>query len=184
MSQLCAELLGLERVGMNDNFFDIGGHSLSAAQLLTRIRDLFGVDFALSNIFNCVNFRELSAVLATMIGDRPLPPAVQELVVPAPASNAAKSKAAAAAAAAGANSPAAADASATSSAATPSTSASSSAKPQAKPKGKADEKEAAAKAQAAKQAELDREQRENDRRLKAAAEVEAKIKSLPPVITG
>jgi acyl carrier protein len=52
LAKLCAEVLGLERVGMSDNFFDIGGHSLGAAQLLSRIKQQLGVDLPLSRIFD------------------------------------------------------------------------------------------------------------------------------------
>ena len=38
------ELLGLDRVGVRDNFFDIGGHSLFATQLIARLRDTFAVE--------------------------------------------------------------------------------------------------------------------------------------------
>src|SRR5262249_18764989 len=34
LAALCAEVLGLDRVGIHDNFFDLGGHSLQAAQLV------------------------------------------------------------------------------------------------------------------------------------------------------
>src|SRR5262249_43701620 len=36
LATLWAEVLGLERVGIHDNFFDLGGHSLQAAQLVSR----------------------------------------------------------------------------------------------------------------------------------------------------
>ena len=49
---LVAELLGVDRVGMNDNFFLIGGHSLFGTRLIARIRDSFGVDLPLRSIFD------------------------------------------------------------------------------------------------------------------------------------
>ncbi|MEO6809223.1 MAG: amino acid adenylation domain-containing protein, partial [Isosphaeraceae bacterium] len=39
-----AELLGRDRVGVMDDFFDLGGHSLFATQLLARVRDTFAVE--------------------------------------------------------------------------------------------------------------------------------------------
>jgi acyl carrier protein len=48
---LVAELLGVPRVGVNDNFFLIGGHSLFGTRLIARIRDSFGVDLPLRSIF-------------------------------------------------------------------------------------------------------------------------------------
>lgn len=45
------EVLGLEQVGVRDNFFDIGGHSLLATQVVSRVREHFNVDLALSALF-------------------------------------------------------------------------------------------------------------------------------------
>ena len=51
LSALVAELLGVDRVGMNDNFFLIGGHSLFGTQLIARLRDTFGIDLPLRSVF-------------------------------------------------------------------------------------------------------------------------------------
>jgi acyl carrier protein len=45
------ELLGRERVGVNDHFFDLGGHSLLTTRLLSRLRDAFGVEVPLPAFF-------------------------------------------------------------------------------------------------------------------------------------
>jgi acyl carrier protein len=44
-------LLKVERVGIHDDFFDLGGQSLIAIQAVSRIRDLFGVAMPLRNLF-------------------------------------------------------------------------------------------------------------------------------------
>jgi acyl transferase domain-containing protein len=44
-------VLGIERVGVHDNFFDLGGHSLLATQLASRLRELFQMEIALRIIF-------------------------------------------------------------------------------------------------------------------------------------
>ena len=51
---LWCEVLGAERVGVNDDFFDLGGHSLLAIQLLNRLNQTFdGVRLPLRAIFDC-----------------------------------------------------------------------------------------------------------------------------------
>src|SRR5262249_33720809 len=44
LCSLFAEVLPVDRVGIHDSFFDLGGHSLMAMRLLSRIRAAFGVD--------------------------------------------------------------------------------------------------------------------------------------------
>src|ERR1700682_3266211 len=39
------------RVGVDDNFFDLGGHSLNATQLMARVREAFGVELPLRKLF-------------------------------------------------------------------------------------------------------------------------------------
>jgi acyl carrier protein len=45
------ELLGIERVGIHDNFFDLGGHSLLATQVISRVRESLRVDLPLEALF-------------------------------------------------------------------------------------------------------------------------------------
>jgi amino acid adenylation domain-containing protein len=51
LSALVANLLGVAQVGVNDNLFLIGGHSLFGTQLIARIRDNFGVELSLRSVF-------------------------------------------------------------------------------------------------------------------------------------
>jgi len=51
LAGLWAEVLGVERVGIHDDFFDLGGHSLLATQLIARVQKAFGGDITLRLLF-------------------------------------------------------------------------------------------------------------------------------------
>jgi amino acid adenylation domain-containing protein len=61
LAVLVAELLGLASVGVTDNIFLLGGHSLLGTQLIVRIRDAFDVDLPLRTIFDRPSVEELAA---------------------------------------------------------------------------------------------------------------------------
>lgn len=60
LAVILAELLGIEKVGINENFFDMGGHSLLATQLITRVRETFHVELALKVFFDRPTVAELA----------------------------------------------------------------------------------------------------------------------------
>src|SRR5579871_6516803 len=57
------ELLGVERVGRQDNFFTLGGHSLLATQLMAQLRRTFGVDPGLRALFENPTIASLAAAM-------------------------------------------------------------------------------------------------------------------------
>ena len=84
LAGIWSELLGLDRVGMEDDFFDLGGHSLLATQVVARVRDAFGVELPLAGLFETPTVAELAEAVRSSAGpalppvrraprDRPLP---------------------------------------------------------------------------------------------------------------
>lgn len=58
------ELLERSRVGINDNFFEIGGHSLKAVQLTSRISEIFEAKLEIKNIFDHPTVEKLAKLLS------------------------------------------------------------------------------------------------------------------------
>ncbi|HVS01125.1 MAG TPA: phosphopantetheine-binding protein, partial [Thermoanaerobaculia bacterium] len=51
LAEVWKELLGLEQVGASDSFFELGGYSLLAIQVIARVRQAFGVEISLREVF-------------------------------------------------------------------------------------------------------------------------------------
>jgi amino acid adenylation domain-containing protein len=64
---IVAELLRMERVGLDDNFFMLGGHSMMGTQVIARLADTFGVEIPLRTLFDGPTVRELSAEVERLI---------------------------------------------------------------------------------------------------------------------
>jgi acyl carrier protein len=64
LAELWRNLLGIERVGIHDNFFKLGGQSLLALRVIARLRDLFNVDVPVRAIFENPTVAGLAAAVA------------------------------------------------------------------------------------------------------------------------
>jgi len=60
LADLWCEVLGLGKVGVLDNFFHVGGHSLLAVKLTSRVRDQFQIDLPLTAIFEQPTIEQLA----------------------------------------------------------------------------------------------------------------------------
>ena len=59
MSRIWEEVLGIERVGVHDEFSDLGGHSILAVQLISKVREGFRVDLPLKKLYEYPTVAEL-----------------------------------------------------------------------------------------------------------------------------
>lgn len=63
LAELWAETLGIERVGIHDNFFDLGGHSLAAVQLIVRVQQEFCGELSVASLFEAPTVAEFATLL-------------------------------------------------------------------------------------------------------------------------
>ncbi|MFY9744116.1 MAG: amino acid adenylation domain-containing protein [Candidatus Sulfotelmatobacter sp.] len=64
LAKIWESVLGVTPVGVTDNFFDLGGHSLMAARLIAQIQDVTGTKIPLSSIFRAPTVEGLARLLA------------------------------------------------------------------------------------------------------------------------
>jgi acyl carrier protein len=58
-----SEVLSLDQVGVNDNFFDLGGHSLTATRVVSRVIKEFLIDVPLQFLFQSPTVAEMATVI-------------------------------------------------------------------------------------------------------------------------
>jgi amino acid adenylation domain-containing protein len=70
IAAILGELLHVDRVGLDDNFFLLGGHSLLGTQLVLRAREKFGVTITLRDLFAAQTVGKLSSEIERQLIDR------------------------------------------------------------------------------------------------------------------
>jgi non-ribosomal peptide synthetase component F/thioesterase domain-containing protein/acyl carrier protein len=68
LAQIWTQTLGIERIGIKDSFFDLGGNSLSAAQMMVTLHQHFGVEFPLQILFERPTVARLADKLSEVMG--------------------------------------------------------------------------------------------------------------------
>ncbi|MDB4948389.1 MAG: tycC3 [Gemmatimonadetes bacterium] len=73
MADVWSEVLGVARIGAADDFFALGGHSLLAVRLMARIRERFGREVPLAELFRSPTLGALAAAVERAGGEGPAP---------------------------------------------------------------------------------------------------------------
>ncbi|HEY9832540.1 MAG TPA: amino acid adenylation domain-containing protein, partial [Stenomitos sp.] len=63
LADIWADILNIERVGIHDNFFDLGGHSLIATQLISRVHKILRTQLTLRDLFEEPTIANISKIL-------------------------------------------------------------------------------------------------------------------------
>jgi acyl carrier protein len=83
LAKVWAEALSLDQVGVYDNFFDLGGHSLSATRVVAKVVKKFQLEIPLQSLFSAPTVAEMAALIEThqgkKVGDRDLERMLAEL---------------------------------------------------------------------------------------------------------
>jgi acyl carrier protein len=67
LAEKWSEVLKVERVGVHDNFFALGGHSLLATQVISRLREAFGIALPLRSLFERPTVAGLAEQIDTLL---------------------------------------------------------------------------------------------------------------------
>lgn len=88
LAAIWTEVLEIEQPGLHDNFFEIGGHSLLAARIMSRVRNVFQVGLGLRNMFEAPTIASLAKLIddarRTRLGlpDLPLQAVARDIELP------------------------------------------------------------------------------------------------------
>ncbi len=63
LCDMFSEVLGVEKVGITDDFFALGGHSLIATELIIKIREIYKVNLSIASIFEASTVQKLAEML-------------------------------------------------------------------------------------------------------------------------
>nr|WP_315792101.1 phosphopantetheine-binding protein [Fischerella sp. JS2] len=70
IARIWGQVLGLNEIGIHDNFFELSGHSLMVTQVTSRLRQVFQVELPIRNLFESPTVAGLIDAIAKIWGDR------------------------------------------------------------------------------------------------------------------
>lgn len=80
LANIWAPILTLDRVGIHDDFFDLGGHSILATQVISRMREIFRAEISLRSFFDAPTVAELARAIETAMNhSSPISPKISRV---------------------------------------------------------------------------------------------------------
>jgi amino acid adenylation domain-containing protein len=69
LMEIWREVIGVEKVGLQDDFFDLGGHSVLVAQITSRVRQVFEVELSMRHLFGAPTVSALARVVEGLLDE-------------------------------------------------------------------------------------------------------------------
>ncbi len=70
LAQIWANVLNIEQIGINDNFFDLSGQSVLAGQIIARLQEAYDINVPLRHLFEAPTIAELAATLEKIVSSK------------------------------------------------------------------------------------------------------------------
>jgi len=77
LAKMWGELLGVAGIGIHDNFFDLGGHSITAVRLLAQIQKRFGQELPLNSLMRASTIEAMAGLISQQTGSLDWSPIVE-----------------------------------------------------------------------------------------------------------
>jgi amino acid adenylation domain-containing protein len=81
LAQIWAKVLSVEQVGIHDRFFDVGGHSLNATQVVSQVIKQFQIEVPLQSLFESPTVAEMAAVITEHQARKVAKPELEQILV-------------------------------------------------------------------------------------------------------
>jgi acyl carrier protein len=78
--EIWAEVLGLDEVGIYDNFLELGGHSLLATQVISRVLNTFRVELPLQSLFKAPTVADMAVVITQSQAEKAEPDDIERML--------------------------------------------------------------------------------------------------------
>lgn len=70
LNDIYSAVLRKENIKLQDSFFDVGGNSIQATQIVSRIRAIFGINFSLAEFFEFLSIKDVSESIKEKLADK------------------------------------------------------------------------------------------------------------------